>query len=101
MGEPLEGARMAVRCDNPLIQLKVAADDVGIAELACFLGDASPDLVRVWPKEAPTRRSAWLIVHQDMRRSARIRAVSAAIGDEFRRQRQTLEKGQSSPRASL
>lgn len=75
------------------IQLKVAADHVGIAELACFLGDASSDLVRLWPKEPPTRRAAWLIVHQDMRRSARIRAVSAAIGDEFRRQRQILEKG--------
>jgi hypothetical protein len=32
------GARMALRCDNPLIQLKGAADHVGIAELACFLG---------------------------------------------------------------
>ena len=101
MGEPLEGARMVVRCDNPLIQLKVAADHVGIAELACFLGDASPDLVRVWPKEPPIRRATWLIVHHDMRRSARIRAVSAAIGDEFRRQRHTLEKGSRRLASSL
>ena len=101
MGEPLEGARMVVRCDNPLIQLKVAADHAGIAELACFLGDASHNLVRVWPKEPPIRRAAWLIVHQDMRRSARIRAVSAAIGDEFRRQRHTLEKGSRRLASSL
>src|SRR5215468_3940708 len=79
MGESLEGARIALRCDNPLIQLKAAANNVGIAELACFLGDSSQDLVRVWPDEAPARRTVWLIVHQDMRRSARIRAVSAAI----------------------
>jgi DNA-binding transcriptional LysR family regulator len=92
MGESLEGARVAVRCDNPLIQLKVAANEVGIAELACFLGDTSADLVRIWPDE-PARRTAWLISHQDMRRSARIRIVSAAIGDVFRRQRKLLERG--------
>ena len=93
MGESLEGARVALRCDNPLIQLKAAADELGIAELACFLGDTSPDLVRVWPHEAPACRTAWIVVHQDMRRSARIRAVSAAISDMFRRQRNILEQG--------
>jgi len=93
MGESLDGARIALRCDNPLIQLRAAANDVGIAELTCFLGDSSPDLIRVWPHEAPARRTAWLIMHSDMRRSARIRAVAAAIGDEFRRQRKILEEG--------
>ena len=93
MGESLDGARVAVRCDNPLIQLKAAANAAGIAELACFLGDSSPDLVRIWPDEPPARRTAWLVIHQDMRRSARIRVVSASIGEAFRRQRKTLEQG--------
>jgi len=35
----------------------------------------------------------WLIMHQDMRRAARIRAVSNAITEAFRRQRQILEQG--------
>jgi DNA-binding transcriptional LysR family regulator len=93
MGESLEGAHIALRCNNPLIQLRAAANDIGIAELACFLGDNCADLVRVWPHEAPAHRTAWLIAHQDMRRSARIRAVSAAIGEAFRRQRRILEHG--------
>ena len=93
MGESLESARIALRCDNPLIQLRAAANGVGIAELACFLGGTSADLVRVWPKEPPARRTAWLIIHQDMRRSARIKAVSGAISDAFRRQRKILEMG--------
>lgn len=93
MGESLDGARIALHCDNPLIQLKAAATDAGIAELACFLGDSSPDLVRIWPNEVPVRRTAWLIVHQDMRRSARIRVVSAAVTEVFRRQRKTLGQG--------
>jgi DNA-binding transcriptional LysR family regulator len=93
MGESLEGTRVALRCNNPLIQLKAAADEIGIAELACFLGDGCSDLVRIWPHEAPAQRTAWLIIHQDMRRSARVRAVCAAIGEVFRRQRRILEQG--------
>ena len=93
MGESLEGARIAFRCDNPLIQLRAAADELGIVELACCLGDTSHALVRVWPHEAPARRTAWLIIHPDMRRSARIKAVSAAISDAFRRHRRILETG--------
>jgi DNA-binding transcriptional LysR family regulator len=93
MGESLDGARIAIRCNNALIQLKAAADEIGIAELVCFLGDGCPDLIRVWPHEAPAYRTVWLITHQDMRRSARIRAVSAAIGEAFRRQRRILEQG--------
>jgi DNA-binding transcriptional LysR family regulator len=93
MGESLDGAHVAVRCDHPLIQLKAAANEAGIAELACFLGDSSPDLVRIWPDEPPARRTVWLVVHQDMRRSARIRVVSASIGEAFRRRRKTLEHG--------
>jgi DNA-binding transcriptional LysR family regulator len=93
MGESLEGARIALRCDNPLIQLRAAASRGGIAEAACFLGDFAPDLVRVWADKAPARRVAWLIMHQDMRRAARIRAVSSAITEAFRRQRRILEQG--------
>lgn len=93
MGESLEGARTALRTDNPLIQLRAAACSAGITEAACFLGDTAPDLVRVWPDKAPARRVVWLIMHQDMRRAARIRAVSSAIGDAFRRQRSSLADG--------
>ena len=93
MGESLEGAQIALRCDNTLIQLRAAASQAGIVEAACFLGDSAPDLVRVWPDKAPTRRVAWLIVHQDMRRAARIRAVSNAITEAFRGQRRVLEQG--------
>jgi DNA-binding transcriptional LysR family regulator len=93
LGESLDDARIALRCDNPMIQRTAAANDVGIAELACVFGDSSSEVVRVWPHEAPARRAVWLIMHQDMRRSARIRAVSSAIGEAFRHQRNVLAEG--------
>ena len=93
MGEALDEARVALRCDNPLIQLQAAANGIGIAELACFLGDDCADLVRIWPGEAPALRSVWLVLHEDLRRSARIRVVSSTIEDAFRRQRKILQHG--------
>jgi DNA-binding transcriptional LysR family regulator len=95
MNERLEGARIALRCDNPLIQLQAAANGIGIAELACFLGDECADLVRIWPDETPALRAVWLVTHEDSRRSARIRVASSAIGDVFRRQRKILQNGDS------
>ncbi|HSZ50739.1 MAG TPA: LysR family transcriptional regulator [Caulobacteraceae bacterium] len=93
MGESLEGARFALRCDSPFVQRKAAEDGLGFAELACFLGDASETLERVWPLAAPSRRTAWLVFHRDMRRSARVAALATAIRDTFRRQRKQLENG--------
>jgi DNA-binding transcriptional LysR family regulator len=93
MGESLEGARIVLRCDSPIVQLRAAAHEVGVAELTCFLGDSSADLVRVWPDDVPARRIVWLIVHQDMRRAARIKAVSAAIGEAFHSDRKILKEG--------
>lgn len=95
MGEALEGARIALRCDNPLIQLQAAAHDAGIVELACFLGDESAELARVWPDEPPALRTAWLVVHQDLRRSARIRVVTSALAEAFRRHSRILRNGSS------
>ncbi len=99
MGEALQGARVAIRCDNPLIQRQAAAQEAGIAELACVLGDECAELVRVWPDEPPALRTAWLVVHQDLRRSARIRVVTSAIVEAFRRQSGTLRGGMTGRKA--
>ena len=93
MGESLEHARVALRCDSPLVQLRSAAHDVGIAELACCLGDESDQVVRVWPREPPVLRTVWLVMHQDLRRAVRIRVVASAIGETFRRRASALLGG--------
>jgi DNA-binding transcriptional LysR family regulator len=92
LGESLEGTRIAMRCDNALIQLEAAARGAGIAELACFLGDDSREVIRVWPAKA-TLRSVWMIVHQDLRRSARIKAISSAIAEVYRKESKLLRFG--------
>jgi len=94
MGESIEGARTSMRVINPFVRLKATADGLGISELACFFGDGYPEVIRVWPNEAPTLKPVWLISHEDLRRATRIRVVSSAIADAFQRQAKVLRNGQ-------
>ncbi len=48
---------------------------VGVALLPCFVGDPDPLLVRLSSAHEPAARELWLVVHGDLRRSRRVRAV--------------------------
>jgi DNA-binding transcriptional LysR family regulator len=92
-GESLDGARTTVRSNDRLVQVKATAVGLGISELACFLGDDGPGLVRVWPDQAPVLRSVWLVMHEDLRRTARVRAVAAAVVTAFEENASFLRQG--------
>ena len=64
-------------------QVEAAAEGLGIAHLPCFLGDLDKRIMRV-PGIAPKPdRSIWILLHGDLRNTARVRAfvdfVSADI----------------------
>jgi DNA-binding transcriptional LysR family regulator len=93
MGEALVGAQIVLHSNSPYVQAKAAANGAGISELTCVLGDDYPGLMRVWPDEEPIFRSVWLITHEDLRRSAKIRALSSIITDAFTREARILRFG--------
>ena len=93
MKESVEGAKVALRSNDTGVQAKAAAEGLGICELRCIFGDEQAALVRVWPREEPTLRSIWLVTHEDLRRAARIRLVSSAIADAFKRNSAVLRYG--------
>jgi len=57
----------------PLITL--AASGLGMAYLACNLGDRHPELVRAPFQKPLPYRNMWLLLHRDLRRTARIRCL--------------------------
>jgi DNA-binding transcriptional LysR family regulator len=57
-----------------LIAASVAG--MGIVLLACYLGDAEPELVRVGTKDDVMMRSIWLVLHRDLQRATRVRACA-------------------------
>jgi DNA-binding transcriptional LysR family regulator len=64
--------------------LAAVAAGVGAGLLPCHLGDATPSLRRVSPIIG-LEQSIWVLTHRDLRRTARVRAVTDALSDELAR----------------
>lgn len=80
-GEPLANARVALQVTAPLLLLPAVLCGMGIAAVP-VLAATHPDLVRVLPERQETA-DLWLVVHRDLQRSGRVRAVMRAIGEAF------------------
>jgi DNA-binding transcriptional LysR family regulator len=82
----VEGARVALRADTYTCLREAAVAGVGVAALPCYLGDVHPGLTRVRGVLTGLRTQLWILVHEDLRATARIRALSehlsAALGAE-------------------
>lgn len=57
---------------------------LGIGLLSAFLADKDPDLVRILP-ENKDWVDIWLVLHPDLQRAARVRAVVSALEESFTR----------------
>ncbi len=69
------GPRWSVRATTTTAQALACVDSQGIALLGTFLAAREPRLVPVLPRAATPTRDMWLVVHEDMRRNARVAAV--------------------------
>jgi DNA-binding transcriptional LysR family regulator len=67
-------ARVVLRINSMLGITRSVAAGVGLSLLPCFLGDAEPLLRRVSARPI-VFSEAWLVVHPDIQRTARVRAV--------------------------
>lgn len=76
----MDGAHLALRSDSVSAIYSATLAGTGIALLPCLVADADPHLKRIPVDGAPEPRQIWQAVHQDLRDSARIRAVLDFIG---------------------
>ncbi|MCG8490348.1 MAG: LysR family transcriptional regulator [Sneathiellales bacterium] len=84
LGSPYPKAKLRHRVREIVPQLSLAAAGMGMARLACCLGDRHPGLVRA-PFQKPTpHRSLWLLLHKDLRMTARIRLFVDYLAREIR-----------------
>jgi len=92
MRENRPGARMACRVDA-LSALRDAAEaGLGLALLPCYVGDLAPGLRRLTPKALAQPRSAlWLLTHDDLKRTIRIRATLDFLAKALASERALLE----------
>jgi hypothetical protein len=60
--------------------------------LPCFVGDLALGLRRITPKPLPAPRSSlWLLTHEDLKRTARIRATLDFLAKALVSERPLLE----------
>jgi DNA-binding transcriptional LysR family regulator len=77
------GRRVVFRSNSTASLLAAARHGLGVAVLPRFLADPEPGLVRLSGPE-PVRHELWLLVHADLRRSARLQAVIGWVDDLIR-----------------
>jgi DNA-binding transcriptional LysR family regulator len=71
----IESERIVFRA-NSLVALQAAArEGLGVAPLPCYSGDLDPKLVRIRGPIADMASTLWVLIHPDLRRVARIRAL--------------------------
>lgn len=73
----------------PLITL--AASGLGMAYLACNIGDRHPDLIRAPFQHPLPYRSIWLLLHRDLRNTARVRLFVDFLAERIRSRRAEFE----------
>jgi len=81
--------RVAIRVASQLALRAAVRAGIGIGILECYIGDGDPELVRVW-KRPILKDTWWLVVHNDLRYAARIRAVMDFLADLAATQRSRL-----------
>ncbi|WP_172597610.1 LysR family transcriptional regulator [Sulfuriflexus mobilis] len=80
------------KADDLLAQLEAVKANMGIAMLPCFLADTVPSLERLeLISSRGTCGDLWVLTHEDLRATARVRAFIDFMLEAFERHRDLLE----------
>lgn len=86
MRETLPDATVTLRSNNLIGLMAAARAGMGAAVLPCFMGDAEPALSRLAGPGVVPASGLWLLTHEDLRHTARVRAfmdfMARRIADE-------------------
>jgi DNA-binding transcriptional LysR family regulator len=100
LGKNVQQPRLACRVDSLPALRDVALAGLGLAMLPCYVGDLAPGLRRAVKKTLPEPRSAlWILTHNDLRRTARVRAVMDFFATALTAERALLEGRQNGSRS--
>lgn len=84
-------AEIVARADSLLALRDLAREGVGVTALPCYLGDLSPGLTRLGEPIAAMTSALWVLTHEDLRETARVRAFTEFVSEAFIKRRALLE----------
>ncbi len=84
-------AQVGFRTNTDETRVAAIAAGLGIAELPCYVGDADSRLKRLSEPMVYPGWELWLLIHKDLRATARIRAVLDFVAETFAKKRGLIE----------
>jgi DNA-binding transcriptional LysR family regulator len=93
LAETVPVGAVVYRTSSLINQLMAVRAGIGLAALPCYLADPEPGLRRALGPLPDLARELWLITHEDLKATARIRAFMEVVGEGLRARRELLEGG--------
>jgi DNA-binding transcriptional LysR family regulator len=84
-------SRVVFSSNNTLAVIDAAKRGLGMTPLPCFLGDSEPDLVRTTDTPDELTLSLWVLIHPDLRHTARVKALMTYLLSGLENQKPAIE----------
>jgi DNA-binding transcriptional LysR family regulator len=101
MREQVPDARVACRVSSGTTLRAAISAGVGIGHLLCFMAEDDPVLEQLRPPEPALETGLWLLTHEDLRTTGRVRVFLDSMADAIGRHRRLLAPGQAPQRTKL
>ena len=90
MRENVPGARVACRVSTGTALRAAVHDGLGIAHLLCFLAEDDTALCQVRPPDPELETGLWLLTHEDLAATGRVRVFLDFVANAIGRERSRL-----------
>jgi DNA-binding transcriptional LysR family regulator len=84
-------SHMVFTSNNMIMVLDAAKRGLGVTPLPCFLGDAEADLVRFSDTTDELTLGLWVLIHPDLRNTARVKALMTYLLDKLENNKAAIE----------
>jgi molybdate transport repressor ModE-like protein len=95
MRENVPGARVVCRVNTGVALQAAVSEGAGIAHLLCCVADTEPQLQQLRPPEPSLETSLWLLTHEDLATTGRVRAFLDFMADAIGRDRRLSSTGRA------
>lgn len=87
----VKNPNIVCRVNFPQAMVDFVKGGMGISFIPCVMGDTDPNLIRLRPVEPGFGVDLWILTHPDLKDTARVRALMAHIGQEYRKLKELFE----------
>lgn len=91
LNENVASSNVVLRASSFVGLLQATVEGVGASLLPCYMGDTHPALVRLSPIIAEVATDLWLLVHPDIRKTARVKGFTDYLYAALTRKRSLFD----------